>query len=173
MTDARRAQEERVRLSNYGGSTTFDVSFEQTSIYEGSAGTRKDSHDGSPAEVERMQDPRMFYASDSPVFYGSDSDQEVYESAEETLEPEGQADEQVDGNSVGLHVSFASSWLVSVSTKSSSCLCNSLRHPSHSKGYLHSTRHYAHNLPSHNCLGKCRLRGHKSINHRFSEISLE
>jgi hypothetical protein len=28
MTDARRAQEEKVRLSNYGQSTTFDVSFE-------------------------------------------------------------------------------------------------------------------------------------------------
>jgi hypothetical protein len=70
-----------------------------------------------------MQDPRMFYASDSPVFNGSDSDQEVYESAEETLGPEGQGDEQVGGNSVGLHVSFASSWLVSVGTNNNKAAC--------------------------------------------------
>jgi hypothetical protein len=56
-----------------------------------------------------MQDPRKFYASDSPVFTNSDSDQELYVSAEE---PEDQ--EQARGNSVGLHVSFA--WPVLVST---------------------------------------------------------
>jgi hypothetical protein len=59
-----------------------------------------------------MQDPRKFYASDSPVFDYSDSDEESYKSAEDTLEPGDQ--EQARGNSVGLHVSFA--WPVSVST---------------------------------------------------------
>jgi hypothetical protein len=65
-----------------------------------------------------MQDPRKFYALDSPVFNNSDpdSDQELYKSAEETLEPEDQDYEQVGGNSVGLHVSHGCAWPVSVST---------------------------------------------------------
>jgi hypothetical protein len=67
------------------------------------------------AEVEHMQDPRKFYASDSPVFNNSDSDLELYESAKETLEPENQGDEQVGG--AGLHVSLA--WPVSVITNRS------------------------------------------------------
>jgi hypothetical protein len=61
-----------------------------------------------------MHDPRKFYASDSPVFNNSDSDQELYKSAEESLGPEDQGDEQVGGHSVGLHVSYAQP--VSVST---------------------------------------------------------
>jgi hypothetical protein len=61
-----------------------------------------------------MQDPRKFYAPDSPMFNNSDSDQDLYKSAEETLEQEDQGDEQVGGKSVGLYVSFA--WLVSAST---------------------------------------------------------
>jgi hypothetical protein len=52
-----------------------------------------------------MQDPRNFYASDSPVFNDSDSDEESYKSAEDTFEPGDQA--QARGNSVGLHVSSA------------------------------------------------------------------
>ena len=58
--------------------------------------------DRSLAEVEHTQDPRKFYASDSPVFNDSDAD---YESAQETLEPENEGDEQV--GDVGLHVSLA------------------------------------------------------------------
>jgi hypothetical protein len=62
-----------------------------------------------PAD-EPIQDPRNFYAADSPVFSDSDSDQELYESAEdfeETLEPEGQGGERVGGSSLGLRVSLS------------------------------------------------------------------
>jgi hypothetical protein len=59
-----------------------------------------------------MQDPRKFYASDSPVFTNSDSDEELYVSAEE---PEDQEQLDAGGNSVGLHVSFT--WPVSLSTQ--------------------------------------------------------
>jgi len=48
------------------------------------------------------------------VFSDPGSDQELYKSAEETLDPEDQGDEQVGGDSVGLQVSSA--WHVSVST---------------------------------------------------------
>ena len=100
-----------MRLSNYGGSTTFDISFGQTNICDASTEIRKDLCDSSSAVVENMQDPRKFYAPDSPVFNNSDSDQDLYESAEEIPEQEDQGDEQVG---VRLHVSFA--WLVSAST---------------------------------------------------------
>jgi hypothetical protein len=56
------------------------------------------------------QDPRDFYASDSPVFNNSDSDQEVYESAEEfveTLETEDRGGEQVSSSSTGIRVSIS------------------------------------------------------------------
>lgn len=61
-----------------------------------------------PAD-ERMQDPRDFYASDSPVFGDSDSDQEWFESAEDfadTLDTEG-CGEQVSGSSAGICVSVS------------------------------------------------------------------
>jgi hypothetical protein len=63
-----------------------------------------------PPAAEPIQDPRNFYAVDSPVSRNSDSDQELYESAEdfeETLEPEDQGVEQVGGSSLGLGVSFS------------------------------------------------------------------
>lgn len=111
--DARCAQEERVKLSSYGGSMAFDSFFEQINTHEGSAGIRRGPCDESSAEVDPVQDPRRFYASDSPVFNNSDSDQEMYRSAEETFEPEDQGGGRVV-SSVGLHVSFA--WPVSSST---------------------------------------------------------
>ena len=65
--------------------------------------------------MEHVQDPRKFYAPDSPVHNNSDSDQQSYKSAEETLEAEDQGDEQVGGNSAGLHVSLhvSSAWSIS------------------------------------------------------------
>ena len=63
----------------------------------------------SPAN-EHAQDPRDFYASDSPVLNNSDSDQEVYESAEdfaETLETEDRGGEQVGSSSTGIRVSIS------------------------------------------------------------------
>ena len=55
-----------------------------------------------------MQDPRKFYAPDSLVSNNnSNSDQDLYKSAEETLKQEDQSNGQVGGNSVGLYVSFA------------------------------------------------------------------
>lgn len=63
-----------------------------------------------PPADEPIQDPRNFYAADSPVFSNSDSDQELYESAvdfEETLEPEDQDGERAGGSSLGLRVSFS------------------------------------------------------------------
>jgi hypothetical protein len=62
-----------------------------------------------PAD-EPIQDPWNFYAVDLPVFSDSNSDQELYESAEdfkETLEPEGQGGERVGGSSLGLRVSLS------------------------------------------------------------------
>jgi hypothetical protein len=59
---------------------------------------------------EHTQDPRDFYASDSPVLNNSDSDQEVYESAEdfaETLETEDRGGEQVGSSSTGIRVSIS------------------------------------------------------------------
>ena len=114
MTDPECVPEERVRLSNYGESTTYDIPFGQTNICDASAEIRKDLCDNSSAVVEHMQDPRKFYAPDSPVFNNnSDSDQDLYKSAEETLKQEDQSNGQVGGNSVGLYVSFA--WPVSAS----------------------------------------------------------
>lgn len=56
---------------------------------------------------DHVHDPWRFYASDLLVFNSSDSDQELYESAEETLEPEDQGDGEADGSSVGSHVGVA------------------------------------------------------------------
>ena len=48
------------------------------------------------------------------MFNSSNLNQELYESAEEMLELEDQGDEQVSGNSVGLHMSFT--WPISINT---------------------------------------------------------
>ena len=129
-----------------------------------SSGSEMMDCDRSLAEVEHTQDPRKFYALDSPVFNNSDSDQ-LYESAKETLELVNQGDEQVGG--VGLHVS---SRLTGISHR------QPLKAPRLlSRGYPHSPRHHAHNLPSYHWLSHCYLRGRKPIraNHRCSNISLE
>ena len=63
-----------------------------------------------PPAAGPIQDPRNFYAADSPVSRNFDSDQELYESAEdfeETLEPEGQGVEEVSDSSLGLGVSLS------------------------------------------------------------------
>jgi len=63
-----------------------------------------------PPADQPGKETRKFYAAGSPVSRNSDSDQELYESAEdfeETLEPDDQDVEQVGGSSLGLGVSFS------------------------------------------------------------------
>ena len=57
------------------------------------------------SENEHVQDPRNFYASESPMFDNSDSDHKFYECAEdfrETLEPEDQDSGQVSGQDISM-----------------------------------------------------------------------
>ncbi|KAI0250718.1 hypothetical protein BJV78DRAFT_1154849 [Lactifluus subvellereus] len=96
--------------------------------------TQRDTHDRSSIEVEQIlppndpaQDPRDFYAPDSPVFDYPDSDQELYESAkefEENDEPEGRGDGVASDNEAG---------------SNARCFSNSLGQFSHPSSYCHSS----------------------------------
>jgi hypothetical protein len=93
--------------------------FTKASVPAPSEGTQRDVCDRSSVEVERIlpplqadepiQDPRNFYASDSPVFEEIDSDQERYKSADEfegSIEPEGQGNGMTGDNNARLNVTF-------------------------------------------------------------------
>jgi len=94
-----------------------------------------------PPADESIQDPRNFYTADSPVFSNSDSDQELYESAEdfeETLGPLDQGGKQVGGSSLGLRVSFSCLTYLHQQFRSNH---NSRGHPRAPKSYSNSPRH--------------------------------
>lgn len=78
-----------------------------------SEGVQSNEPDRSSAAVEHLssanehvQDPRNFYASQSPVFGNSDSDHDFHECEDfgETLEPEDQVGCQVSGQDIDIPV---------------------------------------------------------------------